>query len=127
MTEWIVENWFIIVAMATVAGGVVCTIYKFAGFPTAEQIAKIKQWLLLAVTQAERELGGGTGQLKLRYVYDLFISRFSVAAKIVSFEIFSTWVDEALEDMREMLKANKAVQKFISGDNEESEEDKDND
>ena len=69
MAEWIVENWFIIVALAAVAGGVACAIYKFAGLPTKEQVAKIKQWLLLAVTTAEKELGNGTGQLKLRYVY----------------------------------------------------------
>mgnify|MGYP001171231928 CR=1 FL=1 len=50
MAEWIVENWFIIVALAAVAGGVACAIYKFAGLPTKEQVAKIKQWLLLAVT-----------------------------------------------------------------------------
>lgn len=118
MKEWIIENWFIIVTLAAVAGGIACVIYKFAGLPTAEQIAKIKQWLLLVVIQAERELGGGTGQLKLRYVYDLFINRFPVAAKIVSFEIFSTWVDEALEKMREMLRENKAVKEFVSGGTE---------
>lgn len=118
MAKWIVENWFIIVALAAVVGGVAVAIYKFAGLPTAEQIAKIKQWLLLAVTQAERELGGGTGQLKLRYVYDLFISRFPVAAKIVSFEVFSTWVDDALEDMRKMLETNKAAAEFVTGGTE---------
>ena len=116
MAEWIVENWFIIVALAAVAGGVACAIYKFAGLPTKEQVAKIKQWLLLAVTTAEKELGNGTGQLNLRYVYDLFISRFPVAAKIVSFATFSMWVDEALESMRAMLKTNKSAQEYVSGD-----------
>ena len=116
MAEWIVENWFIIVALAAVAGGVACAIYTFAGLSTKEQVAKIKQWLLLAVTTAEKELGNGTGQLKLRYVYDLFISRFPVAAKIVSFATFSMWVDEALESMRAMLKTNKSAQEYVSGD-----------
>lgn len=122
MAEWIVENWFIIVALAAVAGGVACAIYKFAGLPTKEQIAKIKQWLLLVVTQAEKELGGGTGQLKLRYVYDLFISRFPTTAKIVSFETFSKWVDDALDDMRKMLESNKAAQEFVAGNTQEESE-----
>lgn len=115
MTEWIIENWYIIVALAAVTGGVGVAVYKFAGLPTAEQVVKIKQWLLLAVTTAEKELGGGTGQLKLRYVYDMFINRFPVTAKVVSFELFSLWVDEALENMKNMLESNKVLQKFVSG------------
>ncbi|MFR6482019.1 MAG: hypothetical protein ACLUPD_10785 [Anaerotignum faecicola] len=47
----------------------------------AEQREKVKEWLLLAVTEAEKELGSGTGQLKLRYVYDLFLRRFPAVAK----------------------------------------------
>lgn len=73
---------------------------------------------MLAVTTAEKELGGGTGQLKLRYVYDLFVNRYPVAAKVVPFETFSTWVDEALEDMKNMLKSNVAAREFVSGDTE---------
>lgn len=115
MAKWIVENWFIIVALAAGIGGIAYAIYKFAGLPTQEQVTKIKQWLLLAVTTAEKELGGGTGQLKLRYVYDMFIEKYPVAAKIVTFEVFSAWVDEALEGMKEMLKTNEAAREFVSG------------
>ncbi len=43
MAGWIVENWYIIVALAAVVGGVACAIYKFAGLPTPEQVAKIKR------------------------------------------------------------------------------------
>lgn len=116
MAQWIVENWFLLVALTACVGGVACAIYKFAGLPTQEQVAKIKQWLLLAVTTAEKELGGGTGQLKLRYVYDMFVSKYPVAAKMVSFETFSEWVDEALENMRNMLKSNVAAKEFVSGE-----------
>lgn len=114
MTKWIIENWFIIVALAAGIGGAGYAVYKFAGLPTKEQVAKIKQWLLLAVTTAEKELGGGTGQLKLRYVYDMFVEKYPVAAKMVTFEMFSAWVDEALEGMKGMLEQNKAVKGFVS-------------
>lgn len=114
MGKWIVENWFIVVALAAGIGGGAYIAYKFAGLPTKEQVSKIKQWLLLAVTTAEKELGGGTGQLKLRYVYDMFVSKYPVAAKIVTFEAFSIWVDEALENMKQMLKENKATREFVS-------------
>lgn len=85
---------------------------------TPEQVAKIKQWLLLAVTTAEKELGGGTGQLKLRYVYDMFVQRYPVAAQIVSFDTFSLWVDEALENMKRMLKDNREAAEYVKGGTE---------
>lgn len=64
MAQWIVENWFLIVALAAGAGSIAYAIYKFAGLPTEQQVKNIKEWLLLAVTTAEKELGGGTGQLR---------------------------------------------------------------
>ena len=113
--NWIVENWFLIVALAAGVGSIACVVYKFAGMPTKQQIENIKEWLLLAVTSAEKELGGGTGQLKFRYVYDLFVERYPVAAKVVPFEMFSEWVDEALENMKNMLKNNQAARRLLEG------------
>ena len=65
------------------------------------------------MTEAEKELGSGTGQLKLRQVYDLFVQRFPAVAAVISFDTFSGWVDEALEQMREMLEQNQNVQKYV--------------
>mgnify|MGYP000840045992 CR=1 FL=1 len=80
---------------------------------------RVKEWLLWAVTEAEKDLGGGTGKLKLRQVYDLFVQRFPWLAKAVSFELFSSLVDEALEEMREMLDNNQAVKAFVEGPSNE--------
>ena len=74
---------------------------------------KIKEWLKFAVMLAEKELGSGTGQLKLREVYDWFLSMFPVFGKFVPFSIFSKWVDLALEWMREQLEKNQNISKFI--------------
>jgi hypothetical protein len=82
--------------------------------PTAAQIAKVKEWLLYAVTMAEKELGGGTGKLKLRYVYDLFLTKFSWLAKVITFEQFSALVDEALEEMKRLLESNNAVKEIVN-------------
>jgi hypothetical protein len=73
----------------------------------------IKQWLILAVVEAEKKLGEKTGQLKLRYVYDLFIKRFKFASKLITFEQFSALVDEALEVMRLMIQQNQNVANYI--------------
>lgn len=81
--------------------------------PTKKQTEKIKKWLLYAVTKAEAELGSGTGELKLRHVYDLFLTRFPMLSKFLSFELFSKWVDEALESMKEMLNRNVDVKGLV--------------
>ena len=103
--KFIVENWFVIVAIAAVGGSI--------GY---KQLNKVREWLLYAVTKAEKELGAGTGKLKLRYVYDMFVARFEWLAKVITFDMFSMMVDEALEQMRTMLDSNEAVQKLIANE-----------
>lgn len=114
--EFIIDYWYIILAFVAVGaiGGI--AVYRFAKLPTGEQFDKVREWLLWAVTEAEKDLGSGTGQLKLRQVYDLFVVRFPWLAKVVPFNTFSDLVDEALVDMRQMLKTNEAVQAHVEGD-----------
>lgn len=84
-----------------------------------KQPKKVKEWLLYAVTLAEKDLGGGTGKIKLRKVYDMFVEKYPVISFLVSFETFSKWVDVALDKMNEMLKENKALKAYV--DDEEAE------
>ena len=113
--SWFVENWSLVVAGgAAIAVTAVC-VYRFLKLPKEEQIKNVKEWLLLAVTEAEATLGGGTGQLKLRYVYDMFAAKFPWVCKMISFDTFSTWVDEALEEMRNMLESNEAAKALVEG------------
>ncbi len=74
---------------------------------------RIKQWLLQAVVQAEKELGSGTGKVKLSVVYDMFIARFPIVSKFISFNTFSSFVDDVLETMREILESNKSLKEYI--------------
>ena len=114
--NFIIENWYIILALAAVLGVAAWYVYRYFNLPSEAQLAKVREWLLWAVTEAEKELGGGTGKLKLRQVYDLFVTRFPWLARIVPFDLFSSMVDDALEDMREMLKTNQAVKAHVSGE-----------
>lgn len=111
--NWVTENWFLIIALAAVLSCAGVAVYKFAGLPTEKQIKKLEEWLLYAVTVAEKKLGGGTGALKLRYVYDWFVRTFPWLAKMISFERFSKMVDGALEQMKKMLESNKAAKEFV--------------
>ena len=114
--EFILENWPIIVAAIAVVAVAAVAVARFVGLPTEAQLSKVREWPLWAVTEAEKDLGGGTGKLKLRQVYDLFVTRFPWLAKLVSFELFSDMVDDALEEMREMLDTNQAVKAFVEGE-----------
>ena len=112
-----IDNWYLFVAAIATLGAVGVVVYRFFGLPTNKQLSKVREWLLYAVTKAEAELGGGTGKLKLRQVYNLFLSKFSWLAKVVPFELFSEMVDVALEEMRKMLEENKVVKALVeSGD-----------
>ena len=112
--EFIINNWYLIVALLAVGAFIGIMVYRFFKLPRTEQLKKVRKWLLGAVTDAEKDLGSGTGQLKLRRVYDLFIQRFSWLAKIVSFERFSDLVDEALDEMRELIAKNEAVAAYVA-------------
>lgn len=113
--EFIIENWYIILAILAALAGTGIAIYAFFKLPRTEQLDKVREWLLWAVTNAEKELGGGTGQIKLRQVYDLFVVRFPWLAKIVPFGVFSGLVDEALEKMNGLLATNPAVKALVEG------------
>lgn len=82
----------------------------------ANRLEALANWLKWAVVQAEKELGGKTGQLKLQMVYDMAVSRFSWLASAVTFEEFSIMVDNALGWMREQVEKNANIKKIVEGD-----------
>lgn len=111
--DFLINNWLLIViaiAAFTVGG---YSFFAFINRPTNEQLSKVKEWLLASIAEAEKELGSGTGQIKLRYVYDLFIMRFPHLAKVVSFEHFSIMVDEVLDKFKTMLDSNEKLKTYI--------------
>ena len=119
--NFIINNWYIILALAAVLGMAAWYVYRYFNLPSEAQLAKVREWLLWAVTEAEKELGGGTGKLKLRQVYDLFVTRFPWLARIVPFDLFSDMVDDALDEMREMLANNQAVKALVNGEGAQNE------
>ncbi len=100
----------------------ICAMKAFLGMPKDKQLAKVSEWLLYWVVEAEKEFGSGTGQIKLRYVYDQFVTSFPDLASLISFEAFSMLVDQALERMREMLKTNKDLRKYVDKEKKETAE-----
>lgn len=112
MMNVIANYWGCIVGIIAIIVFIIAAIIKFIKEPRNEQISNVKEWLKYAVTEAEKELGSGTGQLKLRYVYDLAINQFSFL-KFISFTQFSGWVDEALDWLDDQLSTNKNIQNIV--------------
>ena len=111
--KFLIENWPVLLSF--LCGVAVCLLFavRFSKEPTEKKITMIKEWLLFAVVQAEKELGAGTGQIKLRYVWDLFIQTFPALAPVISFELFSKLVDEALDQMRHLLETNQDILYYV--------------
>ena len=107
------ENIAVIIGICCVVGVIGFGIYQFLKLEKDRQLEIVKEWLLLAVVEAEKKLGGGTGQIKLRYVYDMFIEKFKFLALMITFEQFSVMVDMALDKMRFMLSSNEKLKDYV--------------
>lgn len=113
MINMIIDNWYMLFTALAVGfvGGYL--LKKFLNKPTDEQIKNIKSWLVLMCVKAEKELGSGTGQLKLRLVYDWFINKFPTIANIIAFDTFSTWVDDALIEAKHLIETNEFINNYV--------------
>ena len=100
--------------IALIVGGVI--IIGIIIYMVVNQKAKIKEWLKWAVVEAEKLLGTGTGQLKLRQVYDWFCEQFTFLSAIVPFKVFSAWVDTALETLDKWLTENKQITAYVKNE-----------
>lgn len=111
---YIIDNWYWLLCIIVFICGGAVSVYKFCKLTAAVRKEKILGWLLQAVLLAEREFGSGTGKLKLSAVYDKFCERFPWFSRVLSFQQFSALVDKALEQMRELLKENRAIAPVVS-------------
>lgn len=115
VVNFIAENWFLIVFALVAIIFVTCSIIRFIRMPTAKQIENLMEWLKIAVVEAEKQFQSGTGQLKLRAVYESAVIAFPWIAKYMTFEKFSQLVDIALVWMREQIEQNEKIREYIEG------------
>lgn len=115
VVNFIAENWFLIVFALVAIIFVTCSIIRFIHMPTSKQIENLMEWLKIAVVEAEKQFQSGTGQLKLRAVYESAVIAFPWIAKYMTFEKFSQLVDIALVWMREQIEQNEKIREYIEG------------
>ena len=119
MVEVLVNYWWMILILVAIVSVATVAIIRFVKKPNGEQLLKVREWLLYAVSIAEDELGSGTGKLKLRMVYDMFLTKFPFLAKTIPFAVFSYLVDEALDEFKEMVAGDDFTLSYDEEDNEE--------
>lgn len=110
----VMDNMIIAIGIIIIIGVAAYAIYYFMNLSKEKQLEVVREWLLLAVIEAEKALGSGTGQVKLRFVYDLFIDKFKYLSLVISFPQFSMLVDDALETMKDMISNNKQVEQYVN-------------
>lgn len=108
------ENIGLVIGIIGLVAVVGLCIYDFVKLGKEKQLKMAKEWLLYMVIEAEKVLGGGTGKIKLKFVYDKFISKFKFLSILISFEQFSLMVDEVLEEMRFMLASNEQLKSYVN-------------
>ena len=106
MKEFFIENYMYFIAIAIIAFGLIWIVIK--------RPKQIKEWLISACVDAEIYFGSGTGQLKLREVYDAFIHRFPIIAFVISFDTFSGWVDTALDELKTLIDENPKLNELFN-------------
>lgn len=106
-------DWYVVLILVILGIGIAAGVVWFLKLPMARKISNLKEWLKYGVAESEKALGSGTGQLKLRMVYDMAISKFPWLSKFISFITFSSWVDEALEWLNKQISENSAAQDYI--------------
>ena len=110
---WLINNSDVIVGILALITVFVLIAIKFLQISRDKQIEKVKEWLLYACVEAEKSLGNKTGEIKLRYVYDMFVDKFKFESMFLSFEDFSDLVDDSLNIVEDMLDTNKNLKDYI--------------
>lgn len=104
---WIVANWdFILLIIAAVASVI------FAIFKGNKGV--VMKMLYALVTEAEKELGGGTGSLKLASVIEKVYPKLPVVIKtFISEKTLQNWIEAALIAAKEAWAKNIALAQYI--------------
>ena len=114
MLDFLMTNWQWIAGIIIIIIAAIITLIKFDKKTRDEQIHQVKEWLLYAVMEAEKELGSGTGVLKLRFVYDMFITKFPLLVALIPFSTISSFVDEALDKFKKLLATTPELQAYVA-------------
>lgn len=104
-----INNFAFWIVLFVICFGLGMFLGKFVKKSREEKIQVVKNWLLYAVAMAERELGSGTGRIKLGQVYEQFLLVFPQLQHVISFDTFARLVDEVLVQFQELIEENVVI------------------
>lgn len=107
VVNFIIANWdFILLVVAAVAAVV------FAVFKGNKSV--VMKMLYALVTEAEKNLGGGTGSLKLATVIETIYPKLPAVIKaFVTDAMLEKWVEEALTAAKTAWEKNEKIAEYI--------------
>ena len=69
------------------------------------------------VTEAEKQFGGGSGELKLSYVIERIYKMLPAVLRVfISAERLEAWIDEVLATAKEKWAVNANINEYIGGE-----------
>lgn len=111
--QFLIDYWpMIIVAIAMIIMAIAVVI-DFIKKSPKEKLDSIKQWAIYACALAEAHLGSGTGQMKMRETYDMFLQRFPSLASLITFQKYKQIAESALIEFKQMLSSNPNIQEML--------------
>lgn len=126
--QWLIDNWTLIASLLAAIALASLKVRNYLRLSAeeqekAEEAAKarltqaVADWLLRAVTEAEKELGGGTGKLKIRAVYERAIEVFGPElTQVLTLEQLDALAQKPLDEMRKLLESNGAAAHYVNGE-----------
>lgn len=110
--DFILANWDSILAALVVVIVAIVAVIK-------QEKTIIFKMLYSLVTEAEKQYGSGTGELKLSSVVSQVYSKLPSVASIIPVKTVEKWVEEALAKAKEKWAKNSNVATYITPDSEE--------
>ena len=122
--DFILNYWHLIITALAMIVIAIVFIIDFIKKSPKERMDSIKQWAIYACALAESHLGSGTGQLKMRETYDMFLEKFPSLAEVITYEKYKAIAETALIEFKEMLKTNPNIQNIILNEGDPIDENK---
>lgn len=105
--NFIAQNWDFLLLIVAAAAALVFFVFK-------GNKSVVMKMLYALVTEAEKELGGGTGELKLASVMaEIYPKLPAVIKMFITEDTLVEWVEDALDAAKETWKQNAAIAEYI--------------